>query len=51
MEDRQIDFAVNAKTTDHLLLAFAEFGLVYGNDWFVIPYKLEVNTLCEYRGS
>jgi len=51
MEDRQIDFGkFNAKTTDHLLLAFAEFGLVYGNDWFVIPYKLEVNTLCEVQG-
>ena len=51
MEDRQIDFGkFNAKTTDQLLLAFAEFGLVYGNDWFVIPYKLAVNTLCEIQG-
>jgi hypothetical protein len=50
MEDRQIDFGkLNAKTTDHLLLSFAEFGLVYGNDWFVIPYKLPVNTLCEVK--
>jgi hypothetical protein len=51
MEDRQIDFGkLTAKTTDHLLLAFAEFGLVYGNDWFVIPYKLAVNTLSEVQG-
>src|SRR5262245_43451674 len=51
MEDRQIDFGkLNAKTTDHLLLTFAEFGLVYGNDWFVVPYKLAVNTLCEIEG-
>jgi hypothetical protein len=51
MEDRQIDFGkLNAKTTDHLLLTFAEFGLVYGNDWFVIPYKLPVNSLCEVKG-
>jgi len=51
MEDRQIDFGkLNAKTTDHLLLTFAEFGLVYGNDWFVIPYKLRVNSLCQVRG-
>ena len=51
MEDRQIDFGkLNAKTTDHLLLTFAEFGLVYGNDWFVIPYRLPVNTLCEVKG-
>jgi len=51
MEDRQVNFgALNAKTTDHLLLLFAEMGLVYGNDWFVIPYALAVNTLCEIDG-
>ncbi len=51
MEERQIDFGkINAKTTDHLLMLFAEFGLIYGNDWSVIPYKLPVNTLCEVRG-
>jgi hypothetical protein len=51
MEERQINFGkLNAKTTDHLLLLFAEFGLVYGNDWFVIPYRVRVNTLCEISG-
>jgi len=51
MEERQIDFGkINAKTTDHLLLLFAEFGLIYGNDWSVIPYKMPVNTLCEVKG-
>jgi hypothetical protein len=50
MEERQIDFGkINAKTTDHLLVLFAEFGLIYGNDWSVIPYKLPVNTLCDVR--
>jgi hypothetical protein len=29
------------------MLVFAEMGLVYGNDWFVVPYALPVNTLCE----
>jgi hypothetical protein len=48
MEERQVNFgSLNAQTTDHLLLVFAEMGLVYGNDWFVIPYRLPVNTLCE----
>jgi hypothetical protein len=48
MEERQVNFgALDAQTTDHLLLVFAELGLVYGNDWFVVPYKLPVNTLCE----
>lgn len=51
MEDRQINFgSINAKTTDHLLLLLAEFGLIYDNDWFVIPYSLSVNTLCEIQG-
>jgi hypothetical protein len=51
MEERQVNFgALNAQTTDHLLLVFAEMGLVYGNDWFVIPYVLPVNTLCEVLG-
>jgi hypothetical protein len=50
MEDRQINFGtLNAKTTDQLLLIFAELGLIYGNDWFVIPYSMQVNTLCEIR--
>jgi hypothetical protein len=51
MEERQVNFGnLNAQTTDHLLLVFAEMGLVYGNDWFVIPYRLPVNTLCEVLG-
>jgi hypothetical protein len=51
MEERQVNFgALNAKTTDQLLLVFAEMGLVYGNDWFVFPYKLPVNSLCEVQG-
>lgn len=51
MEDRRINFgALNAKTTDHLLLIFAEMGLVYGNDWFVIPYEMPVNNLCQVLG-
>ena len=50
MEERQINFgALDAQTTDQLLLVFAELGLVYGNDWFVVPYKLPVNTLCEVK--
>jgi hypothetical protein len=51
MEDRRVNFgALNAKTTDHLLLAFAEMGLVYGNDWFVIPHEMPVNHLCQVLG-
>ena len=51
MENRQINFGqLDAKTTDSLMLVFAELGLIYGNDWFVIPYAMEVNTLCEVKG-
>jgi len=51
MEDREINFGnLNVKTTDQLLLLFAELGLIYGNDWFVIPYSMQVNTLCETKG-
>lgn len=51
MEDQQVNFGtLNAKTTDQLLLVFAELGLIYGNDWFVIPYSMQVNTLCEIKG-
>ncbi|MGH7617020.1 MAG: hypothetical protein ACREPM_07330 [Gemmatimonadaceae bacterium] len=51
MEERQVNFgALEAQTTDQLLLVFAELGLVYGNDWFVFPYALPANTLCEVLG-
>jgi hypothetical protein len=50
IEERGVNFgALNAQTTDHLLLVFAEMGLVYGNDWFVIPYELPVNSVSEVR--
>ncbi len=50
MEERQVNFgALDAQTTDQLLLVFAELGLAYGNDWFVVPYKLPVNSLCEVK--
>lgn len=49
-EERQVNFgALDAQTTDHLLLVFAELGLVYGNDWYVVPYTLPVNSLCEVQ--
>lgn len=50
-EDRRTDFgALNAGTTDVAMLMLAEFGLIYGNDWMVVPYDLEVGTLCEVKG-
>jgi hypothetical protein len=50
-EDRQVNFGnLNATTTDQLMLVFAELGLIYGNDWCVIPYPMKVNRLCEIKG-
>jgi hypothetical protein len=31
-------------------LLLAEFGLIYGNDWTVVPYNLEVGTLADIKG-
>ncbi len=50
-EDRKTDFGrIRAGTTDIPLLLLAEFGLVYGNDWSVLPYNLEVGTLSRVHG-
>jgi hypothetical protein len=50
-EDRRTDFgSIRAGTTDVPLLLLAEFGLIYGNDWTVVPYNLEVGTLADIKG-
>jgi hypothetical protein len=50
-EDRRTDFgSINASTTDLPLLLMAEFGLVYGNDWLVVPYNLPVGSLADIKG-
>ena len=50
-EDRRTDFgSIRAGTTDVPLLLLAEFGLIYGNDWTVIPYNLEVGSLADIKG-
>jgi len=51
IENRRTDFgSIRAGTTDLPLLLLAEFGLIYGNDWSVIPYNLRVGTLAEING-
>lgn len=50
-EDRRTDFGrINASTSDLPILLLAEFGLVYGNDWFVVPYNLPVGSLADIKG-
>ena len=51
IEDRRTNFGnIRAGTTDIPLLLLAEFGLIYGNDWSVLPYNLPVGTLAEIGG-
>lgn len=50
-EDRQTEFGqLRTDTTDLATLMLAEFGLIYGNDWTVVPYDLEVGALAEIKG-
>jgi hypothetical protein len=51
LEDQQTDFgSLSAGTTDVALLMLAEFGLVYGNDWSLVPYDLDVGSLARITG-
>ena len=50
-EDRRVNFgAVTPATTDLGTLMLLEFGLVYANDWFLIPLTLDAGTLVRVRG-
>ncbi len=50
-EDRRTNFGeVRPDTTDLGKLLLVEFGLVYANDWFVLPYTLPVGTLTTVKG-
>lgn len=50
-EDRKTDFGnLQASTTDLALLMLAEFGLIYGNDWSLLPYDVEVGSLVDVKG-
>jgi hypothetical protein len=50
-EDGRTNFGDIAPTTTDLnKLLLVEFGLVYANDWFLLPLTLPVGTLAEVRG-
>ena len=50
-EDLRTNFgAVRPDTTDLGKLLLIEFALVYANDWFVLPYTLDVGTLADVQG-
>ena len=41
---------VDAATTDLAKLLFLEFGLVYANDWFLVPLQLPAGSVADVRG-
>jgi hypothetical protein len=45
-EDANVNFAiVDAGPTDLARLSLVEFSLVYGNDWFIVPFRMPVGSL------
>lgn len=51
MEENQTDFgAIDMSVTALLHLVFAEFGLIYSNDWFMLPFPMPFNSLCDIKG-
>lgn len=50
-EDRKANFGdISPDTTDLGKLLVIQFGLVYANDWFVIPFTLPVGSIAEVKG-
>jgi hypothetical protein len=50
-EDRRTNFGdIKPDTTDIAKLMLIEFGLVYANDWYLLPYPLKVGTMALIRG-
>jgi hypothetical protein len=50
-EDRRTNFGdVRPDTTDLGKLLFMEFALVYANDWFVLPFTMDIGTMAEVKG-
>jgi len=50
MEDSKTDLGkIDTSTTGLLHLLIAEFGLLYSNDWFILPCPVGSNTLCKIK--
>jgi hypothetical protein len=51
IEDGRTNFGeIKPDTTDLAKLLFIEFGLVYSNDWFIVPFTLPGGSLASVRG-
>ena len=50
-EDARTNFSyIKPDTTELSKLLLIEFGLIYANDWYLIPYKLPVGSLTTIKG-
>lgn len=50
MEDRMVDLGdIDANTTDTAKVLLAEFGLIYSNDWTIVPWMVPVGSLSEVK--
>ncbi len=50
-EDGAVDLGnISANTTDLAKVVLTEFALMYGNDWYVLPYPVRVGSICEIPG-
>lgn len=50
-EDGTTNFGdIKPDTTDIAKLLLIEFGLIYANDWFLVPYTLPFGSLAQIRG-
>lgn len=50
-EDGRVNFGdIKPDTTDVNKLLFMEFGLVYANDWFIVPVTLPAGSIAVIRG-
>jgi hypothetical protein len=51
MEERRTDFGkLDPSPTSIINVLLAEYGLTYSNDWFILPYEMNINTVCEIAG-
>ena len=50
-EDGRVNFGdIKPDTTDISKLLFMEFGLVYANDWFLVPFTLPAGSVATVKG-
>lgn len=51
LEDRKTNFGdIKPSTTDLAQLLLIEFGLIYANDWFLLPLRVPTGSLAKVQG-